>query len=216
MSRKLTCVLVLLTACGSQLVHEARAESISNLGEPITGFTQVFNTHWVAQPFTLDNANYNLNSATLGMTTATSAGGNFVVQIRDDAAGSPGSTVLATLSGNSDPFAGGLQTYSGSVLLSANQTYYVVAGVTAGGANYSWNGGFSDNQTGTLAWNIGDQQFSSPGTAGVVWSFSSTIANLISLDATPVPEPGTLSIAMIGLACAGTFAAYRRRRNSTI
>jgi hypothetical protein len=148
--------LLTLTACLGLSAGDVRAGMVTNFGQPeAAGHTQVHATHWVAQGFTLDGFNYNLSKVTLWLKDATNSSGGFFLQIRDAAGSAPGNTVLTTLSGSANPSSAGSYEYTGNVFLSANQSYFVVAGVTSGNGNYSWRGTPSDDQTGDLNWNIG-------------------------------------------------------------
>ena len=70
--------------------------------------------------------------------------------------------VWLTLSGSANPATAGNYAYTGSYLLAANTTYYIVAGVSSGTGAYEWAShdsedaatiGYSDSFDGGATWN---------------------------------------------------------------
>src|SRR5262249_21760931 len=90
-----------------------------------------------AQQFTTDSSSYSsLSAVTLKMDDkglVDLPGSGFTVQLFNDNAGHPGSS-LGTLSGNSNPATAGLYSYTpgGSIPLSANTPYWVVVSAQGG------------------------------------------------------------------------------------
>jgi hypothetical protein len=123
------------------------------------------------------------------------------------AGASPGDS-LGILSGSLNPSTTGIYTYTpGSILtLSASSSYYIV--VTAGTAvadnAYEWSltGIYSYNPS--AGWLVGSVSNS---TDGSHWSAGLPINPLFAISATPVPEPGVLSLLGLG----GAALLWRRQ-----
>ncbi len=184
------------------------ATIVSNLGEATSSVLQLVPGGDVdGTSFTVDGSDYTLNSVTLNMNDGT-AGSGFSVQIRDDdGAGSDPGTVLANLTGNTSPATAGTYTYTGSLTLLANQTYWVTATVPGGGSgDFRWFSTTSLAQTGS--WTIGDQvKVSSDGGTTYGQTFNNR-ALMFSVDADVVPEPSGVAL----LSLAGIALLMRRRR----
>jgi hypothetical protein len=162
---------------------------VSNLGEP---------THLAATA----DANFQLaesfvagSDATLGAVNLSLAlnpvSAGLVVTLRTDAGGSPAASALATLSGS--PGGSRFEALSAPAL-SAGTTYWVVAAASA--PLVEWNATSGTAQTGLSGWLIGNDHkergFGGP------WVLVSDSLKL-SLEATPVPEPGSMAVAGLGV-----------------
>ena len=220
---------VVLTLGVSHLTAAAIFDSLVtpyNYGAQING-----GTDWT-DPFPLHNSFYSyaggfvvggtdrtLTSVVLGI-GATGSGGGFSVALYSAGSGTPEGTLIANLSGSSNPSTRGLYTYTptGTTTLAANTTYYVVAAgsVHSGGfftqpSAYYWNYGLASPTTGAYATTpayenseYGWNKFSSPFTGDYKFSFQVNAADL-----SPVPEPSewaAASVALLGL----VYVAKRR------
>jgi hypothetical protein len=180
----------------------------SNLGVLESYFYEIKSNSWVGQAFTTDANSYTLNSVTLSMRNATLSGGMFSVGIYSNNSNNPGS-LLETLSGSTSPDSYINYTFTSSGLsLTANNTYHVVASVSSGLANYSWVN-TSDNST-TGAWGF-PNYITLSSDQGVNWAQAGT-KMILSVTATPIPEPGTYS-AIFGALALGVVV-WRRRRSA--
>jgi len=176
---------------------------VSNLGQTPAGSAAIGSDAWIAQEiFTgTDSSGYSLNSVQLLMDAASGSPSGFNVSIYsfNNSNFRPGIS-LGSLSG-SDPSAGGIFTYttSGITLLPSTIYYIVLTGATsvAQGA-YNWDA--SSFAEGNNQWQIDDLSLSSPD--GSSWTFDARgEAFQLAVYATEVPEPATLALAGLGLAC---------------
>ncbi|MBC7368752.1 MAG: PEP-CTERM sorting domain-containing protein [Undibacterium sp.] len=157
--------------------------------------------------FTTDNsaAGWTLSGVTLSFANAPMPNGNFFAAIYSDNASRPGS-LLATLSGNSNPSATYFAYTSAGLSLAPNTTYHLVTGVSTGFSLFSWNYA-GPNQSG---WSIADTGYGSIDQA-VSWSQSGLPGTFsVAATATAIPEPSTYAV-LVGVSALG-FAAWRRRR----
>jgi hypothetical protein len=173
--------------------------AVSNLSEPKADSLRIISQGpgfeaFGASSFTLDGSDYVLDSVTLALQFQASDphDGGFFVEIRDDAGGNPGALVTnGALTGPSNPLTDSATYTATGLVLSADTTYWVVAGVDVGGGWYRWDMTTSNNEAGT--WVIGDQSGRRSNDRGVSWSQLSTetglAVNMFSIDATLVPEP---------------------------
>ena len=106
-----------------------------NLNTP-TGFKSPQVGGWYGESFTVGGSNVTLSSVELNMDTAGNSSGNFFVSLFSNGVGNVPSTLLESLAGTSNPAAAGTYTYTGSSLLLANTTYWVVTGVSSGSGVY--------------------------------------------------------------------------------
>ncbi len=165
-----------------------------------------YSEEWIGQSFTVGGSSATLSSVVLSMAADNTIhrSGNFFVSLYDatGAGSSPGATLLA-LSGSVNPATAGDYTYTGSYMLAANTTYYIVAGVSGNGA-YEWAAhdsqdagtiGYSDSSDGGITWNSDN--------SGAVFT-GETLNMQINGDISAVPEPaewGLISCALLGLVC---------------
>jgi hypothetical protein len=189
---------------------------VSNLGQTPTGSAAIGSDSWIAQQFyTGTNADgYVLNSVQLLMDAASGSPSGFTVSIYsfNNSNYGPGSN-LGSLSG-SDPAAGGVFTYTASGLtLSPSTAYFIVqtsAMPVAQGA-YVWSAANGANGTeGSDLWAIdGSYASSSDGSSWTVYDGRGEDVFQMAIYATAVPEPTTLALAGLGLAC---LSFWRRRQ----
>ena len=167
-------------------------------------------TYLAAQSFLTGSQNWTLASVTLPIAgQASLSHGGFTVHLYDTGMnGAPG-TLLATLAGNSNPSVDDLFTYTGTVDLAPNATYWVEAEVASGfDSRYYWPSSQNTPTVGSavaMSWDISTDN-------GETWADTTgSWANLLmQVIATPtvVPEPSAL--AFIGLGSAALLI-FRRR-----
>jgi hypothetical protein len=168
---------------------------------------------WIGQTFTMGGSSATLSSVVLAMAADNTVipSGNFFVSVYDaNGAGSTPGISLATLTGSANPATAGNYIYTGSLLLAANTTYYIVAGVSSGNAVYEWAAhagedvgtiGYSDSFDGGATWNTDNTP---PGTVFTDSTFNMKINGDIS-----VPEPSTIGLVVVGLL--GVLGIRRRK-----
>lgn len=176
-----------------------------NLGLSSTGSAAVGSDSWLAAGFfTGDNASgYLLNSVQLGMADASGSPSDFMVMLYGPptipAAVVPGSS-LGTLAGSLNPAIGGIYTYTASpnLVLSPSTYYFVVltAGTAIANGAYEWSE--SAYPPSINDWGANNAVLhSSNGTSG--WSPTPYLGIAqFAIDATDVPEPGILSLFVLG------------------
>jgi hypothetical protein len=167
-----------------------------------------------AQSFTTGDEAFTLDSVALSLEPSSGTGG-FTVSLYDDSGNQPG-TLLATLAGNDSPGAGlegpggSLYTYTGSLDLSLDTTYWVVADVSAdyAGNIYGWDVG----NAGTTVGSTVGAGYSSDGSAS--WGLDNSSSYLMQVTAGPTiaatPEPSTVALAATG--GLGMLMMFRRRK----
>jgi len=165
-----------------------------------------------AQSFTTGDVAFTLDSVALSLEPSSGTGG-FTVSLYDDSGNQPG-TLLTTLAGNDSPGAGlegpggSLYTYTGSLDLNLDTTYWVVADVSADytGNVYGWDVG----NAGTTVGSTVGAGYSTDG--GASWGVDNSFSYLMQVAAEPtaVPEPSTLALAAMG--GLGSLLLLRRRK----
>ena len=184
---------------------------VSNLGQTSTGSAAIGSDSWIAQSIITgtNSSGYVLNSVQLLMNAASGSPSGFNVSIYSSLSGLPYNN-LGTLVG-SDPAAGGLFSYTASDLdLSPSTFYFVVvtaATPVAQGA-YDWSAANGSPSVGNQQWTIYDFYNSSPDGSSWTGHIRLNIPQL-GIYATAVPEPATVALAGLGLAC---LSLLRRRR----
>ena len=180
--------------------------------DPIGAFPVGFGGAWAATHFITDDsaAAFLLDDVTVSMDAATDEGGGFFVAIFSDAGDSPG-VLIHTLSGTENPAAAANYTYTASGgSLAPSTSYWVVAGVTEGGGVYNWNvADFAFSTTGSWDIPAAATHITSFGSGGDNWNaVQDGYPRLLSVSATPIPEPTASVLAIV----TATFASRRRRR----
>jgi len=203
---------IILGILGLLLAQMAQAQGtleVSNLGQTPTGSAAIGSDSWIAQTFVTGNnsGGYTLDSVQLLMDAASGSPGGFDVSIYSKTGDphsftSPGDTVhssLGSLSGL-DPSAGGLFTYTASgITLSPSTFYFVVvtAATPISQGAYNWSAANSFTQN---SWTIEDLYLSSSNGS----SWSATLRQDVfqmAVYTTATPEPATLTLAGLGVAC---------------
>jgi hypothetical protein len=193
---------------------------LGNTGQTTFDVDLVSEDHWLAAPFQTgaDVSGYRLNSITLSFRSggSTIANGGFALAVWSNNTGVPGSAITGgTLSGSVNPSTTGLFSYTTSTAtLAPSTTYWVVASIPSGpGSIYQW--AFA----GSLAQDVNAPGWSIDGLyayrTAAVWNAldSQESPFIMSIDATPVPEPSEYaSVAGVGVLLAAGF--LRRRKHA--
>lgn len=193
-----------------QFIHAQGTLYVSNLGQTPTDSASIGSDSWVAQQFYVlgaDPNSYLLNSIQLLLNPASGSPIGFTVSIYSTSSGAPQND-LGSLSGSADPSPGGIYIYTASgITLSPGVNYYVVATAAtpvAQGA-YDWSAANFPTESGN--WEINSVYYTS--TDGSSWtSHLRGDVFQMAIYATAVPEPATLVLAGLGLAC----LSLRQRR----
>jgi hypothetical protein len=195
----------------TQAPASAQIVAVSNLGYGGDGF---FRAAGYSVSFTTAGAGFNLNSVDLFAHILGGADGgtaSYSALLRNDAAGIPGHTLLATSATSSTISVGANGLYSGflgmdfgSFALSANTTYWLTFQTPGSGTVYSaLNYTDVTNESSSVGWTIGNRS------DGGESAFDIPMFR-VNATAAAIPEPGTYA-ALCGLAALGV-AVYRRRR----
>jgi hypothetical protein len=199
----------ILLAAGLSAPPITRAQGttyVSNLGQPSVGSGAIGSDSWLAVPlFTGTNpGGYLLNFIQLRMNDASGLPSGFTVMLYDAPGYLPGST-LGSLSGSPDPSAAGIYDFtSPSSLILAPQTHYAVvltAGTPIANGAYEWSLASSYAESGGWVVFFPGAAKSFRSTDGSSWQPSNTGFFQFALNATPVPEPGTLGLIAFGGLC---------------
>jgi hypothetical protein len=193
---------------------------VSSLGLTSTGSSSVGNDSWLATDFgTGTNAGgYLLNSVQLALGDASGNPSGFTAMIYNvnphiGTGVFPGNS-LGTLNGSLNPVTGGIYTYSpaSDLTLSPNTVCFIVLtdGTAVASAAYEWS--FTSTHAPTLSggWQ-GDDTFLSS-SDGLRWGPFSPGYAQFAINGTPVPEPFTLGLLVLG----GSFLVWHRRKAKAI
>ncbi|MDB9414184.1 choice-of-anchor R domain-containing protein [Microcystis aeruginosa] len=207
--------LLLSLSLGQQA---SAATLVENLSQPPDMGFQVKNNQWLSSSFQTGNASYDytLNSVTLRFGQFTP--GSLFVKLYSNLAGNPGSEITSF----NVPSIGGTNTYDFTLtnpyLLTANTTYWLVAGISSGSGEYFWGKTNSTAEIGLPGWSIGNLAFFSDGVNNVWNAFPALEPFQFSVNGTEnpphtnIPEPGSV-IALLGLG--GLGLASRLKKLST-
>jgi hypothetical protein len=206
------CALALLAP---QIVQaQGTMNVLSNLDQTSAGSLAVGSDSWLAFMFGTgtNSAGYTLNSIQLEMTDATGSPNGFTVMLYTGGNfpfdGSIGSSI-ATLDGSLNPAAGGLYTYTPdtSLTLSPGTDYFIVltAGTTVANGAYDWSYASTSSYNPSGHWGVIGAAGSSNGS---VWHSVLGEFPQFDINATPVPEPGVLSLSGLG---GLAFLCHRRK-----
>jgi hypothetical protein len=185
---------------------------LSNLDQPSTGSLAVGSDSWLALPFVTGNNTdgYVLNSVQLEMTNASGNPIGFMVMFYSFNPNNPifpGSS-LGSLSGSTDPEIGGIYSYTApsNLTLSPSTEYFIVltAGTMIASGAYEWSvastASINENGNWHRGTSGGEGPFAFASIDGSSWSLvMNGLGRLqFAIDATAVPEPGGLSLFVLG------------------
>jgi hypothetical protein len=186
---------------------------LSNLGQPSTGSVPVGSDSWLAMQFATghDTGGYLLDSIQLAMANASGNPNGFTVMVYEQPQYAPGivpGSSLGTLNGSANPSTPGIYTYTptSSLVLSPSTIYFIVlaSGTEVANGAYEWSvasaGTTSDNWEGWFA------SFDS-NNSGSNWKRAPVIYGQYAITATPIPEPSSLWLLLLG---SGIFIYARR------
>lgn len=202
-------VVGLLTQQIQQITRAQGTTYLSNLGQTSDGSLAVGSDSWLAVDFTTGpNANgYMLNSIQLSLADAMGIPSGFVVMLYGTNGNStgaiPGSS-LGILNGSLDPATGGIYMYipTGNLTLSPSTDYFIVltSGTAIASGAYEWNFTHTSIYNPGDVWVLGVALSSSDGSSP--WTRLGTNPQFdfsqFAITATPVPEPGVLSLFVLG------------------
>ena len=191
---------------------------VSSLSQTSTGSASLGSDSWLAAEFITGNniGGYTLVSIQFGMADASGNPSGFTAMVYSATgiAGIHPGTSLGTLDGSLSPTTAGIFTYTPSVnitlLPSADYFIVLTAGTPVAAGAYSWSE--SAYPPSINLWGVGNGiQRSSNGTAP--WSPTPYLGIAqFAITATPVPEPGVLSL--LGLGALGLL--WHRRKAKVV
>ena len=154
---------------------------------------------------------YDFNSIQLAMTDAIGSPSGFTAMIyggiNNGTGVSPGSS-LATLTGSANPSTAGIYTYTptADLVLLPSTAYFIVltAGTFVTDGAYEWS--FAGLPERNAGWGAGNSILRSAN--GLNWGFAHTGSAQYAITATPIPEPGILSL----LGLSGVAFVWHRKR----
>jgi hypothetical protein len=210
-------LVVFCVAAALPTPAQASLVTVSNLGQtPPTTTTGIGGNTLRAGSVTVNGSNYALDSVTLRMGPG-GTGGTFKVQLfTNNGSDLPGSP-LATLSGNADPKTTGDYTYTttGTLNLTANTTYWVVASAPSG-SGYIWQSTASTAENPGSIWTIGNERGSTLD-GGATWNTPISVHqfSVSASSVSAVPEPGSLVLAGVAGSLFGGGWLVRKWRTKT-
>ncbi len=191
--------------------HAAQAQGttvyLSSLSQTYTGARAVGSDSWLTELFVTGSnpGGYTLDSIRLGMADAAGIPSGFAVMLYADAGYSsevvPGSS-LGSLTGSASPSTAGVYSYTpaANLTLSPGTPYFVVlaAGTAVAAGAYNW-GLSAYPPASSEGWSEGNGPNRSAN-GGSTWSAATPYQGIgqLAIYATPVPEPGVLSLAILG------------------
>lgn len=206
----ITVVVLVLAATATQA-----SVVLSNLAETSTSSGDVTSSNIGGWAFTTGNSGFTVNGVTIVLGTATDTGSEFVLRIRSDDGGLPGSSTIMGLVGATTPsgVSGGSQfTYTPltpSLVLSPNTTFWLTMGAKPGTGSYTVLTTSSDTFSTASGWSGSTSTWLSVDSA-TSWTGNTTDIPMVSFDVTAVPEPSSYATAA-GIVLGA--AAWIRRRS---
>jgi hypothetical protein len=212
-------VIALTNILTSQILQaQGTITYLSNLGQSFTKSNPVGSDSWLAVDFMTGNntTGYLFDSIDLGMANAIDNPSSFAVMLYSsvsDVGIHPGNN-LGILEGSDNPSTAGIYNYTSSanLMLSPNTRYFIVltaAATTANGA-YEWNYANTQSYNPSDGWS-GFAVTVASSNGGASWTRLGTNPDYdyseIAISATPVPEPGVLSLLGLG----GAALLWRRQ-----
>jgi hypothetical protein len=202
-----TYILLALSVSVPKITQAQGTTYLSNLGETSTGSSAVGSDSWLAASFFpgTNSTGYVLDSIQLSMNEATGTPSGFTVMLYSVALGSsyPGAR-LATLSGSPSPSTAGIYTYGApaNVILRFVGCFIVVtAGTPVTSGAYEWSLPNISDYNPIDGWGIPSSTQFLSAADGSHWNPTSGTQPQFAINATPVPEPGTLGLIAFGGLC---------------
>ncbi len=203
---KRTIIIAVVLAVDLLVMQFAPAQGtlyVSTLGQTPIGGIYVGSDSWSAQSFeTGTNAGgYALNSIQLLMDAASGSPSGFAVSVFNVSSNSPygPQNGLGSLSGSTNPSAGGLFTYTAFGITLLPSTYYFIlvnASTPVAQGAFDWSALFGSSNRSSDGWFINMGYYGS--TDGSSWQFSRSDTFQMAIYATAVPEPSIISLFMLG------------------
>jgi hypothetical protein len=201
-------VRLILTMLAATVAASAQTVYLSSLSSPNDGGTIYRdNTSFIGQRFTTDAsaASFTLNSVSLAIAGAYEIN-DFTVSLMTDSGSNTPGALIGTLTGSISPTGSGTFDYTTTgINLVAGTSYWVTMGFTSG-AGYFGSPRTTDLSGATGPWTLNGRATTFAGN----WSYYGGDNALMSITATPIPEPSTYA-ALAGLLALG-LVVYRRRR----
>ena len=190
------------------------ASVVSNLANSSSGnvligadgieYAQAFNTGNVA-------GGYDLQFIVVSMNDVSGTPASLEVALFSDNSGLPGNE-LALLSGSVSPGTPGEYTYTPDTTFTLNSdtTYHTVLRAPGSGLDdfFRWRATNDFSETGAPGWSLANQ-FSTSNDNGANWNSFPTLALLMEVNASPIPEPSTYAV-LCGI-LALCLVMFRRR-----
>ena len=193
-------ILGIIGCCMGVWLHQAAAATaFSNLGQTRVGSLPVASDSWRGEAFYTGTnaAGYVLKSVQLQLTAATGGPSGFKLSLYDANGVVPGNS-LELLSGV-EPSGSGVFTFQSSgLVLNPSRKYFVVATAStplAAGA-FQWDLTSWIDQANIFEFHAGGILYSSPN--GQAWYYTRPNNFMFAVNATIVPEPGTLALGLCG------------------
>jgi|KBSMisStaDraftv2_1062788.scaffolds.fasta_scaffold623594_2 hypothetical protein len=201
-----TRLLLTFTACAAL---SSAVTLTDNLSKTSTDTEFVGGDTWIAVAFSTDNANYQISSASLLLSTPEPSTAN--LDLYSESSGQPGLLLSTLTSLGSFPSVASPVTFTGSsYILSPNSTYWLVLSAPTGSFDWSWTSDNAGAGAGFLS------QWAATDDAGGSWITSDIEPMQFRVLADPgtpaVPEPGSFTLAALSMA--GVATALRMRKNS--
>jgi hypothetical protein len=197
---------------------------LSNLEQPSVGSLAVGSNSWVAGLFVVGQnpGGYVLNSVELAMANASGNPSGMQVMIYAAGGGgySPPVIYIGTLNGSLDPVSAGIYTFTPAapitLLRGSGYSIVLTSGTAVADGAYEWSYGSANSYNPSGGW------FTLLGNSAGAWIYSngsipSWVRNgsafpQFAIEATAVPEPGVLSLIVLG----GLHLVWHRRRAKAI
>jgi PEP-CTERM motif-containing protein len=199
-----TRLVVAFTACTALTSAVTLTDNLSKT----TGPTELIGGDtWISVAFLTDNANYQISSAALLLSSSGSSAAE--LDRYSAASGKPAQLLSTLMSPASFPSVPSVVSFTGSsYILSPNSTYWLVLKATLGSFDWSWT---SDN-TGTGVGFL--SQWGATDDAGTTWFTADSEPMQLRVLADPVapavPEPGSFTLAALSMAA--VIGALRVRK----
>jgi hypothetical protein len=207
-----------------QVLQAQGATYLSNLDQPSVGSLGVGSNSWVAGLFVVGQnpGGYVLNSVELAMNDAVGnpSGLQAMIYISSGGGYAPPNTYLGSLNGSLDPVSAGIYTFTPAepitFLPGGGYSVVLTSGTAVADGAYEWSYGAANSYNPTGGW------YTLLGSVAGAWIYSNgsipswvrngSVFPQFAIEATPVPEPGVLSLFVLG----GLHLVWHRRKTKAI